>query len=442
MRLDLLRVLICVTVALIPGLYFGHPFLFITLGLVGLGIWYFRRLQQVLECVRHEAEESLPDVPGVINELAREFQIAHSHHTQWEAKLTDYLSRFRDAAAALPDAIIVTDRSGRIKWANDRAWPYLGIEFPRDAGQRITNLVRHPLLTEATTNEENRAASRVLELPSPQSEGMLLELRIAEYGDADTLFVARDVTELQRLNRMRRDFIANASHELRTPLTVIGGYLESFEDQVALCPPEWAPKIRQMRGQALRMQRLIEDLLQLSSLESAGEQDFNEETPVGELLLAVQKEAQTLSGASAHQITVEAEPGLWVNGSQRDLYSVFSNIVFNAVQYTPANGKISMRWHSDEQGAHLAVTDQGEGIATEHIPRLTERFYRVDKGRSRAYGGTGLGLAIVKHALARHDATLEIKSEPGKGSTFICHFPAARIVRHAGARRFAGQGPG
>jgi two-component system phosphate regulon sensor histidine kinase PhoR len=271
---------------------------------------------------------------------------------------------------------------------------------------------------------------------------MLLELRVAEYGDADTLFVARDVTELQRLNRMRRDFIANASHELRTPLTVISGYLESFEDEVALCPPDWAPKIRQMRGQALRMQRLIEDLLQLSSLESAGEQDFNEETPVGELLLAVQKEAQTLSGASAHQITVEAEPGLWVNGSQRDLYSVFSNIVFNAVQYTPANGKISMRWHSDEQGAHLAVTDQGEGIATEHIPRLTERFYRVDKGRSRAYGGTGLGLAIVKHALARHDATLEIKSEPGKGSTFICHFPAARIVRHAGARRFAGQGPG
>jgi two-component system phosphate regulon sensor histidine kinase PhoR len=139
---------------------------------------------------------------------------------------------------------------------------------------------------------------------------------------------------------------------------------------------------------------------------------------------------------------IDAEPGLWINGSQRDLYSAFSNIVFNAVQYTPAGGCISMRWYSDDKGAHLAVSDQGEGIAAEHIPRLTERFYRVDKGRSRAYGGTGLGLAIVKHALARHDATLEIKSEPGKGSTFTCHFPAARMVRHAAPLRVAGQGPG
>ena len=442
MRLDLLRVLLCITVALVPGLYFDHPFLFITLGLAGLGIWYFRMLQQLVECVRHEAEESLPDVPGVINELAREFQIAHSHHSQWEAKLTDYLSRFRDAAAALPDAVIVTDRSGRIKWANDRAQAYLGIEFPRDAGQRITNLVRHPLLTEALAGHECRVSARVLELPSPRSEGLLLELRMAEYGDADTLFMARDVTELQRLNRMRRDFIANASHELRTPLTVIGGYLESFEDDAALCPPNWGPKIQQMRAQALRMQRLIEDLLQLSSLESAGEQAFNEETPVGELLLAVQKEAQTLSGTAAHQIAIDVEPGLWISGSQRDLYSAFSNIAFNAVQYTPAGGGINMRWYSDAQGAHLAVSDQGEGIPAEHVPRLTERFYRVDKGRSRAYGGTGLGLAIVKHALARHDATLEIRSEPGKGSTFTCHFPNARIIRHTDPRRAAGQGSG
>lgn len=442
MRVDLLRALGCISLALVPGLLSGHPFLFMTLGLVALGIWYFRSLRQVVECVRHEAEESLPDVPGIINELAREFQIAHSHHAQWEAKLTDYLSRFRDAAAALPDAIIVTDRNGRIKWANDRAQAYLGIEFPRDAGQHITNLVRHPTLAEAMVISGNHAASRVLEMPSPQSEGMLLELRIAVYGDADTLFVARDITELQRLNRMRRDFIANASHELRTPLTVIAGYLEAFEDDRQHCPPDWGPKIQQMRGQALRMQRLIEDLLQLSSLESAGEQPFSEETPVGDLLLAIQKEAQTLSAASAHQITVEAEPGLWINGSQRDLYSVFSNIVFNAVQYTPAGGGIRMRWYSDDQGAHLEVIDQGEGIPAEHIPRLTERFYRVDKGRSRAYGGTGLGLAIVKHALARHDATLEIQSEPGRGSTFICHFPSVRMVRRAGGtRRVAGNGP-
>ncbi|MBI1732576.1 MAG: phosphate regulon sensor histidine kinase PhoR [Gammaproteobacteria bacterium] len=437
MRADLLRALAVVAGALIPGLWTGHPFMLVSFALAGLCVWYMRSLRKVAECVHHGAPESLPDVPGVINDLGREFETAHAHHAEWEAKLTDYLSRFRDAAAALPDAVIVTDRSGRIKWANDRARPYLGIEFPRDAGQRIANLVRHPSLAEVMGANEAHPAPRVLELPSPMREDLLLELRVADYGDADTLFVARDVTDLQRLNRMRRDFIANASHELRTPLTVIAGYLEAFEDGPQGCPPDWGPKIRQMRGQALRMQRLIDDLLQLSTLESAGEQPYSEETAVGELLLNVQREAQTLSGASGHRISVEAEPGLCLSGSQRDLYSVVSNIVFNAVQYTPAGGGIRMRWFSDERGAHLAVTDQGEGIPAEHIPRLTERFYRVDKGRSRAYGGTGLGLAIVKHALARHDATLEIQSEPGKGSTFICHFPVARIVRRPEPRHTA-----
>ncbi len=439
MRFDLLRVLGCIFLALIAGLLLGHPFLFIALALLALAAWYFRALRQVVKCMHHGAVESLPDVPGVINELAREFQTAHTHHTQWEAKLTDYLTRFRDAAAALPDAVIVTDRSGRIKWTNDRAQAYLGIQFPRDAGQPIANLVRNPLLTEAVAAPGDGAGSRVLEMPSPQNEDLLLEVRIAEYGEADTLFVARDVTELHRINRMRRDFIANASHELRTPLTVIGGYLEAFEDDLARCPPDWGPKVNQMRAQALRMQRLIEDLLQLSSLESAGEQPFNEETSVADLLLAVQKEAQTLSGLAAHNIVIDAESGYWIKGNQRDLYSVISNIVSNAVQYTPAGGRISMRWFSDDHGAHLAIRDQGEGIPAEHIPRLTERFYRVDTGRSRVYGGTGLGLAIVKHALARHDAMLEIQSEAGNGSTFICHFPPSRIVRREDPRQAQGK---
>lgn len=429
MRADLTRVLAVISVAAVPGLLIDHPFMLISVGLIGLGLWYFRHLQQLARCARHGAPESAPDVPGLINELAREFRTAHGHHQQWEARLTDYLLRFRDAAAALPDAIVVTDREGRIKWANDRALPYLGIEFPRDAGQRIANLVRHPVLTESFTNREATGATpRVLEMPSPQSENLQLELRIAEYGEADMLFVARDITETQRLARMRRDFIANASHELRTPLTVISGYLEAFEDEIELAPPEWAPKLRQMRSQAVRMQRLIEDLLQLSALESSADENPTEEVPVAELVLAVQKEAQGLSGAAAHRITVEADPGLWLSGSQRDLYSTVSNIVSNAVHHTPPGGEIRLRWYRDDRGAHLEVADRGEGIAPEHLARLTERFYRVDKGRSRAYGGTGLGLAIVKHALAKHEATLEIRSAVGKGSTFTCHFPPGRIL--------------
>jgi two-component system phosphate regulon sensor histidine kinase PhoR len=440
MRADLLRMLAVVVVALVPGLVAGHPFLFVSFALIALGIWYFRRLQELAACARAGEPESAPDVPGLINELARELQATHSNHRQWETRLADYLSRFRDAAAALPDAIIVTDRDGRIKWANDRAAPYLGIEFPRDAGQRIANLVRHPALVEAFTQRHGHAARHVLELASPRSEGQQLELRIAEYGEADTLFVARDITELQRLNRMRRDFIANASHELRTPLTVIAGYLEALEEEIGRCPPDWAPKLRQMRAQSQRMQRLIEDLLQLSALESAADESPAEEVAVGDLVLAAQKEAQVLSGEATHRIVADVDPDLWLAGSQRDLYSVISNIVSNAVHHTPPGGEIRIRWYRDGHGAHLEVADRGEGIAAEHLPRLTERFYRVDKGRSRAYGGTGLGLAIVKHALARHDGRLEIQSEPGRGSVFTCHFPAARILPARAGREGAAGG--
>ncbi|MGH8246673.1 MAG: phosphate regulon sensor histidine kinase PhoR, partial [Gammaproteobacteria bacterium] len=253
---------------------------------------------------------------------------------------------------------------------------------------------------------------------------------------AYTLLVARDITALHRLNEMRKDFVANASHELRTPLTVITGYLEALDEDAGARPAgEWHSRIAQMRKQSTRMQRLIEDLLTLSTMENESTAAEGEEIQVAELAAVIQKEAQTLSADAAHIITLEADPSLRLKGIHRDIYSAFSNIVCNAVQYTPPGGRIAIRWHGVENGAELEVEDSGEGIAPEHIPRLTERFYRVDKGRSRARGGTGLGLAIVKHVLARHDATLEIRSEPGKGSTFTCHFPGDRVIRRQDARR-------
>jgi two-component system phosphate regulon sensor histidine kinase PhoR len=215
---------------------------------------------------------------------------------------------------------------------------------------------------------------------------------------------------------------------LRTPLTVISGYLESFDEDRASCPPGWAGKITQMRVQATRMQRLIEDLLRLSSLETAAEQDLKEEVPIPDLLSTIHREAVTLDGEGGHRFVLEIDPTIWLKGSQRDLYSAFSNVIFNAVQHTPGNGTIRIGWRRAGEDALLEVSDSGEGIPSEHIPRLTERFYRVDKSRSRSSGGTGLGLAIVKHALARHDAELEIRSELGTGSTFICRFPPARIL--------------
>ena len=428
MRQDLWRLAAVLAFALLVGIIVGRPFILLSAALLLCLVWYFRALSGFLNYLRHGADDALPDLPGIVNDLIREFHILRSNFQQREEKLTGFLARFQDAASALPDAVVVLNHPGRIEWANEKAAEYLGINWPQDGGQRIANLIRDPGLTEFLRQRERQLSSGVMELASPEDEGRKLEIRFTVYGRDHALLVARDVTDLQRLNKMRSDFIANASHELRTPLTVISGYLEAFESDREHCPEEWNSRIAQMRDQAGRMQRLIEDLLKLSNLESAAEPQVKEEVHIAAMLTAICREAQTLAGNRGQAIETRAEPELCLWGSQAELYSAFSNIVFNAVQHTPADGHIRIRWFRDRDAAHLKVTDDGEGIATEHISRLTERFYRVDKSRSRAKGGTGLGLAIVKHVLARHDATLEIRSEPGKGSAFSCHFPPERIA--------------
>jgi two-component system phosphate regulon sensor histidine kinase PhoR len=434
MQPDRWRLLLCIAVSLLAGFLVGAPFLGLSVGLLLLLLWHYRALSGFLDYARHGAEDNLPDAPGIINELIREFNALQSLNRQRDEMLTGVMDRFQEAAAALPDAVIVTDKDGAIEWANRRAAQYLGVHWPADAGQRLANLIRHPDLATFLKRQHASDTTDVLEMASPEDEGLRLELRVSVYGDAYMLLVARDITELHRVNKMRRDFIANASHELRTPLTVIAGYLESFDGERDSFPPEWAGKIAQMRVQATRMQRLIEDLLRLSTLEIAADQEAREEVPVPDMLSAIHREALTLDADGGHQFEVAVDPALWLKGSQRDLYSAFSNIIFNAVQHTPGGGKIRIVWRKEGKGAVLEVSDTGEGIAAEHIPRLTERFYRVDKSRSRSRGGTGLGLAIVKHALARHDAELDIRSELGAGSTFSCRFPAERILVRKRAR--------
>jgi two-component system phosphate regulon sensor histidine kinase PhoR len=228
---------------------------------------------------------------------------------------------------------------------------------------------------------------------------------------------------------MRSDFVANVSHELRTPITVFKGYLESLLDQHKLCPPGWAPALEQMSAHADRMQTLIEELLLLSRLEREDHVPNPEPVRLSELLSDILKQARMLSGQRDHLFSLEADPQLCVLGSRNEIYSAVSNIVFNAVHYTPARGIIQIRWYADAGGAHLEVQDNGIGIGEEHLDRLTERFYRVEQSRSRAEGGTGLGLAIVKHVLMRHDATLHVQSAPGEGSTFRCDFPPHAVVR-------------
>ena len=259
---------------------------------------------------------------------------------------------------------------------------------------------------------------------------------VVRYGKEHLLLVARDVTPIHRLDQVRRDFVANVSHELRTPLTVISGFLETMSEEHSSYPQQWARQwgrsVHLMRQEAARMQHLVEELLLLSRLEMDKGMHRREVIAVSGMLAMISEEAialsGTLNGEPRHIFSVVADTGVRLCGNNTELRSAFSNLIFNAVQYTPSHGEINVRWYADASGAHLEVQDTGLGISAEHIPRLTERFYRVDTARSRDSGGTGLGLAIVKHVLNRHDAQLRIESELGEGSTFICDFPPALTV--------------
>ena len=429
MNIDFWRFTGVILVSLVMGWILGQELICLVAGLAVYIYWQYRILYQLLHWLQRRKENNPPELPGVIDEICREIDYLRERHKQRKNKLSGFLKRFQNATSALPDAVVVMGEHGMIEWANDKAREYLGIRWPQDNRQRISNLVRHPELMQFLTDKERYNSNKGLQLDSPIHPNLKLEFRIVPYGETQKLLVVRDVTAIARTNQMRKDFIANASHELRTPLTVISGYLEEFEDDMEEFPQTRKNQINQMRIQTRRMQRLIEDLLNLASLESKSEYSGNKKVKVPELLTAIYQDAMALSGMMQHVLYLESDPGLWIRGKRPELYSAFSNLVFNAVQYTPAKGVIRIRWYEDDKGAHFEVVDNGEGIAPEHLDRLTERFYRVDKGRSREKGGTGLGLAIVKHVLIRHEGQLHIESTPGKGSTFRCDFPASIIVR-------------
>jgi two-component system phosphate regulon sensor histidine kinase PhoR len=318
------------------------------------------------------------------------------------------------------------DSQGNLEWWNRAAETLLGLKTPQDSGQSITNLLRDPRFIDYF---ERGSYLEPLELPSPINDRRRLQFHITRYGNREHLMLVRDVTRLFQLEQMRKDFVANVSHELRTPLTVIAGYLETLLDNVEDVNPRWLRALQQMQQQGGRMQNLLNDLLLLAKLEATDYPSDNQPVAVDLLLLSIKGDAQALSGNRMHRISLEADPHLRLKGSEAELRSAFSNLVFNAVKYSPKESEIRIRWWGDEQGAHLAVQDSGPGIEARHLPRLTERFYRVDSSRASNTGGTGLGLAIVKHVLLRHRARLEIDSSPGQGSTFTCHFPATQMVR-------------
>lgn len=390
---------------------------------LGWTLWQVLRLHQWLK--NHRDDEPPPDGYGLWGEVFDSIYHLQRRNERARGRLQAVIDRMQESTAALRDAVVMLDADGNLEWWNVAAERLLGLRSPQDGGQPVTNLIRHPRFKEyfAVGNYQES-----LDLPSPVNDKLLLQYQITLYGNGEHLMLVRDVTRVHLLEQMRKDFVANVSHELRTPLTVIAGYLETLLDNVENINPRWNRALQQMQQQASRMQSLLNDLLLLAKLEATDYPADNKPVAVDLMLLAIRNDAQALSSGREHRISLEADPKVRLKGSEAELRSAFSNLVFNAVKYTPEGGEIRIRWWGDERGAHLSVQDNGIGIDPKHLPRLTERFYRVDSSRNASTGGTGLGLAIVKHVLIRHRGTLDISSVPGKGSSFVCHFPPQQIA--------------
>lgn len=412
--------------AVVAGVLVGHPWPVMTLAALGIVAWHYWRLRSVL--LRLTARQRLtPSLgEGVWNELDRLLYRGQDEMRARKRRLIEMLRAYRAVAAALPDAIVVVERnSQRIQWFNEAGTALLGLRYPGDIGSPL--VARLQPLPLAHWMAAGRHAE-TLEALSPLNPSINLSLRLIPYSEDLWLLVARDVSRLLHLEQMRRDFVANVSHELRTPLTVIHGYLDLLDPGEH---PDWAPMLAEMQRQSQRMTQLVEDLLMLSRLESTDTLPAEEMVPMVSMLSTLRREAVALSH-NRHEVTVEDSAGVDLWGSNKELHSAFSNLVSNAVRYTPADGHITIRFRPESvahAGVVLEVVDSGYGIPAAHLPRVTERFYRVSTSRSRESGGTGLGLSIVKHVLNLHQARLDIASEVGRGSTFSCHFGADRVRR-------------
>ncbi|MEP7074076.1 MAG: phosphate regulon sensor histidine kinase PhoR, partial [Nitrosospira sp.] len=368
---------------------------------------HYRRQLTVLDKWLQGKQSTLPDRSGRWGDVFARLTRLMRDQSQSYQQINFALERLQRATSAMPEGVVIMDEIDRIEWCNPVAEKHLGINSNLDAGQHITHLVRQTQFTEYLAAHNY---SEPLIIKQSRHQGLTLSLQFVPYGDKQKLLISRDVTRLERVQTMRRDFVANVSHELRTPLTVIGGFLETLSEEGSSADPEtskWALTL--MMDQTKRMQRLVEDLLTLSRLEDTENLAREANINIPEMLRELYHEAQSLS-AGRHRISLSLDTDAKLLGSMDELRSAFGNLVSNAIRYTVDGGEISLNWAIRDGQGVFSVQDSGIGIEAEHIPRLTERFYRVDRGRSRETGGTGLGLAIVKHVLTCHQAKLEIVS--------------------------------
>jgi two-component system, OmpR family, phosphate regulon sensor histidine kinase PhoR len=390
-------------------------------------LYYLLRLSALIRR-RHRLAPPFPQ--GLWGEVYRTIAQYQARRRKWRKRQLRFTRRFREAANSVPDALVILDRLQRIEWANPAAAVLLDVHWPGDDGRPLTEILGQPQLAALIEDGDYNQPTNFAPL---HNRALMLALRITPFGERkrQRLVVARDTTKVYHLNMIRRDFVANASHELRTPLTVVAGFLENLADAPAT-PPAHRRPLELMRRQSERMRTIIEDLLTLSRLEMDEHPADVAPVDVAEELRLILNEAGALSGG-AHRFALSIDPGLRLMGNAVELRSALSNLIYNAVKHTPPGTLVRVSWRQDLEGPVFSVQDDGQGIAPEHIPRLTERFYRVDKARSRDSGGTGLGLAIVKHVLNRHDARLVIASEAGSGSTFTCRFPREGGIREGAA---------
>ena len=390
--------------------------------------WHLYQVRRLLLWVGGPLDAALPEANGLWGDVFSALHRRVRKRLEKERQLARRLERFVRAFQALPDGVIAFDRQHHIEWMNAQAEAHFALNEAEDRGQALTNLIRHPDFV-AYLNAGD--FSEPLILGSARVSGLSLMIQVLPYDEEMQLLVSRDVSQFERIERMRRDFIANVSHELKTPLTVVAGFSEMLnEDFETFSTAEVRHYLALIGDQNARMQRLIEDLLTLSALETGGVPPRQESVDMPALLHSVWRDAEALSaGRHALSLSVNAAPRM--EGCTSELRSAFGNLAGNAVRYTPSGGYIELLWRQCPGGAEFVVRDTGIGIAAEHLPRLTERFYRVDRGRSRETGGTGLGLAIVKHVLTRHGGVLDIASTPGVGSEFSARFPAQRLNAQA-----------
>lgn len=384
--------------------------------------WHVYRLLSFEHAMRSDNFDGFRYGEGVWEQIFSRFRFERERASRRRKEHRMLLREIRKSTNAMPDGAVILDVNNDIVACNRASKELAGLKRKKDRGQRVDNIIRDPELTRLLCDDDAKAT---VEIRSPVRDAEWLSCRVVPYGGEQKLLLLRDITQRMRLSKMRRDFVANASHELRSPLTVISGYLDSLSDDDAM-PQGWRKPVTQMRRQASRMRQMLGELLELSRLESAGPSEAEE--PIDVVALA-KSACEALGGhVNVARISVNEETKARLRGNEAEIETVIINLLSNAIRYTPADGDISVTWRSGADGAELIVADTGEGIDPEFIPRLTERFFRVDKGRNRDDGGTGLGLAIVKHILARHDAELVVTSEGGTGSEFCCGFPRERLV--------------